>query len=213
MLNVLMIIVIAISSPTGASLKLPRKLNAPVPSTEIIFSEPEGMSVMGVPGMRRRCEPNRVVAPCHVSFAQGTVYGLKMANIQGHPSVELYSTLEVDLANPRTAAFLAANAVPIIITGEDVGTVLSGRPIVKVTYLPAPEFQELAWPVETISSYRLSPDSDPIVEAARRGDIMVVLRIEPRAGNAIESANGTRPTRACCLARCAGRLRCRLGRR
>jgi hypothetical protein len=79
---------------------------------------------------------------------------------------------------PRTAAFLAHNAIPVQLTPEDFDQVLSGNFVTKVIYLPDPEFQELAVAgVETLVSTRLDPGVDPIVEADRRGAILAVVRI------------------------------------
>ena len=71
---------------------------------------------------------------------------------------------------PRTAAFLAHNAIPVAFTDEDFDQVLTGNFVTKVIYLPDPEFQQLAVAgVETLVSTRLDPGVDPIVEADRRG--------------------------------------------
>ena len=79
---------------------------------------------------------------------------------------------------PRTAAFLAHNAIPVQFTEEDFDQVLSGNFVTKVIYLPDPEFQELALAgVETLVSTRLDPGVDPIVEADRRGAILAIVRL------------------------------------
>jgi hypothetical protein len=92
--------------------------------------------------------------------------------------VELYPTLEVGPAMPRTQAFLAHNAIPVQFTEEDFGQVLSGNFVSKVIYLPDQEFQELALAgVETLVSTRLDPGMDPIVEADRRGAILAIVRL------------------------------------
>ena len=111
--------------------------------------------------------------PGRYNFPQGAIYRLKLTNIPGRPGVELYPTLEVGPALPRTEAFLAHNAIPVQFTEEDFDQVLSGNFVTKVIYLPDPEFQELALAgVETLVSTRLDPGVDPIVEADRRGAIL-----------------------------------------
>ena len=187
--------------------------STPVPDTQVMFFGPGVMTVVCNTGSCRWYDSEPLVVPCRRNLPRGFIYGLKLAGLSGHPGVELYPTLEVALADPRTTTFLERSAVPVTFAEEDIATVLSGKPVTKVTYLPAPEFRELAMPVETIVSYRLDPGADPIAEAARRGDVMVVLRIEPGAASAARRYDEARPTQACRSARFAGRLRCRFGRR
>jgi hypothetical protein len=92
--------------------------------------------------------------------------------------VELYPTIEVATAVPRTEAFLAHAPIPVEFTQEDLDQVLSGNFVTKVIYLPDPEFQELAVAgVGTLVSTRLDPGVDPITEASHRGAILAVVRI------------------------------------
>ena len=117
-----------------------------------------------------RFDSEPLVAPARYNFPQGHIYRLKLANIPGRPGVELYPTLEMAPAMPRTEAFLAHNAIPVQFTEEDFDQVLSGNFVTKVIYLPDPEFQELALAgVETLVSTRLDPGVDPIVEAIAAG--------------------------------------------
>jgi hypothetical protein len=105
--------------------------------------------------------------------------------------VELFPTIEVAPINPRTAAYLDHNAVPVQFTNEDFDQVATGNYVTKVIYLPDPEFQDLALAnVETLVSTRLDPGDDPIVEADRRGSIMAIIRL----GNKVQSVHA--PTAA-----------------
>ena len=89
----------------------------------------------------------------------------------------LYPTLEVVPGNARTEAFLAHSAVPVAFTNEDFNQVLAGNYVVKVIYLPDPQFQDLATAgPEEIVSTRLEPGADPIAEAHRRGSVLLVVR-------------------------------------
>jgi hypothetical protein len=67
--------------------------------------------------------------------------------------------------------------------------VLAGNFLVKVIYLPDPQYQDLAavaGPAEVIST-RLEPGVDPIAEARRRGEILLIVRM----GNIDLDAKGT----------------------
>jgi hypothetical protein len=109
---------------------------------------------------------------------QAAIYRLKLSDIPNHQGVELYPTLEVVPTNNRTSTFLAHSAVPVNFTEDDFQQVAAGNYVVKVIYLPDPQFQDLAvaGPEEIVSS-RLEPGVDPIAEAYRRGSILLVVRL------------------------------------
>jgi hypothetical protein len=153
----------------------------PVQRTQVRFLQPSGMKVSwytvsadGKPGYSE----NAVLVPGRYNFLQAAIYRLKLSAIPGQPGVELYPTLEVVPANPRTEEFLAHSPVPLVFTAEDFRQVASGNYLVKVIYLPRREFQDQAVvaPGEIVST-QLEPGADPITEALRRGDILAVLRL------------------------------------
>ncbi len=147
--------------------------------TEVRFVGPDKMKVswcgMSADG---RQAMGHVDVPGRYNFVQGAIYRLKLSDIPSLPGVELYPTLEVVPANARTETFLAHSAVPVSFTNEDFEQVQAGNYLVKVIYLPHPQFQDLAaaGPDEIISS-RLDPGADPIAEAHRRGNILLVIRM------------------------------------
>jgi hypothetical protein len=153
---------------------------APIPTvtSQIAFGGPEGMHVQWDVTAPGAFDSEPLVCPGRFDFPQGAIYRLKLSNIPGRPGVELYPTLEVAPAMPRTEAFLAHNAIPIVFTPEDFDQVVAGNFVTKVIYLPDPEFQELALAgVETLVSTRLDPGVDPIQEADRRGSILAIVRM------------------------------------
>lgn len=147
-------------------------------SVQMLFNRPEGMEVHydvvgdGTFGS----EP--LYIPGRLEFPAGAIYRLKLTNIQGREGVELYPTVEIAGPNPRTAAYLAHNAIPIQFTPDDFEQVLSGNFVTKVIYLPDPEFQgDALIGVDVLVSNRLDPGLDPIVEADRRGSILSIIRM------------------------------------
>jgi hypothetical protein len=147
-------------------------------TSQFAFIGPDGMEVRWDVSGVSQFDSEPLVAPGRQNFGQMAIYRLKLTNIPGRPGVELYPTLEVGPATPRTDAYLAHNAIPIQLTEEDLDQVLSGNYVTKVIYLPDPEFQELALAgVETLVSTRLDPGVDPIVEADRRGAILAIFRV------------------------------------
>ncbi len=152
----------------------------PMPNraSQVTFVGPEGMTVTWDISMPGQFDSEPLICPGRYNFPQGAIYRMKLTNMPARPGVELYPTLEVGSAMPRTAAFLSHNAIPVQFTDEDFDQVLSGNFVTKVIYLPDPEFQELALAgVETLVSTRLDPGVDPVVEADRRGAILAVVRL------------------------------------
>ncbi len=119
----------------------------PVQRTEVRFVGPPGMKIAwygpsadGKGGFG----PQYLEAPARYNFLQASIYRLKLSDIPNHPALELYPTLEVVPAKQQTCTFLAHSAVPISFTEEDFMQVAAGNFVVKVIYLPDPQFQDLA---------------------------------------------------------------------
>ena len=147
-------------------------------SSQVAFVGPDGMIVNWDVSMPGQFDSDPLVCPGRYNFRQAAIYRLKLTNIPSRAGVELYPTIEVGPAVPRTAAFLSHNAIPAQFTEEDFDQVLSGNFVTKVIYLPDAEFQELASAgIETLVSTRLDPGVDPIAEADKRGAILAVIRL------------------------------------
>ncbi len=147
-------------------------------SSQVAFIGPDGMVVNWDVSMPGQFDSDPLVCPGRYNFRQAAIYRLKLTNIPARPGVELYPTIEVGPAVPRTGAFLSHNAIPAQFTEEDFEQVLSGNFVTKVVYLPDAEFQELASAgIETLVSTRLDPGVDPIAEADKRGAILAVIRL------------------------------------
>lgn len=153
----------------------------PTKRTSVRFLSPAGMKISwyaptcdGKTGF----SSTQIEAPGRYNFLQAAIYRLKISDIANRPGLELYPTLEVVPSNSKTDPFLAHSSVPISFTDEDFDQVAAGNFVVKVIYLPDPQFQDLATtgPDEVVSS-RLEPGVDPIAEAHRRGSILLIIRI------------------------------------
>lgn len=164
-------------APVGPIGSIP-PMPAPSTTSQVLFVSPDGMQVAWDVGGVGMYDSTPKVVPFSKNFPQGGIYRLKITNIEGQPGVELYPTLEIGFATPRTEAFLAHNAIPVQFTEDDFAQVRTGTYVTKVIYLPDPNYQELALAnVETLVSTRLDPGVDPIVEADRRGSIMAIVRL------------------------------------
>jgi hypothetical protein len=167
---------------------LPPHMQAPINArTSVRFGEPGEMRVTwyGPGGLN----DTPLVTPFRYNFAQGGIYRLKISNIPGRAGVDLYPTVEVVPASPKSATYLAHSSVPLSFTDEDFEQVTAGNFLVKVVYLPDPQYQDLAavaGPAEVIST-RLEPGVNPVDEARRRGEVLLVVRM----GNIDLDAKGT----------------------
>lgn len=149
---------------------------------QILFDRPELMQVSWDVSGIGRYDSEPLIVPGRQNFSQGGIYRLRVSNIEGRPGLTLYPTLEIGVASPRTAAYLAHSAIPIQFTQEDFDQVAAANFVTKVIYVPDPQFQELALAgVDTIVSTRLDPGVDPITEADRRGAILAILRVGNKA--------------------------------
>jgi hypothetical protein len=149
--------------------------------SQIFFVDPPGMQVgwqTAANNGDRVYLPAQLIVPARYNFTQGYIYRLKISNIPNRPGLSLYPTIEVAPSTPATDAYLTHNPIPVQFTEEDFDQVQAGNFVTKVIYLPDPKYQELAVAgVETLVSTRLEPGVDPILEADRRGTILLVLRL------------------------------------
>jgi hypothetical protein len=153
-------------------------VSGPPPTVQVTFGRPDGMYIKYDATGNGQFDSEPLVVPARQNFPQGGLYRIKLTNIAGREGVELYPTVELAYANPRTGAYLAHNSVPIQFTDEDFDQVLTGNFVTKVIYLPDPDFQGPALAgIDTLVSTRLDPGIDPIVEADRRGSILAIIRL------------------------------------
>jgi hypothetical protein len=151
---------------------------AMAPKVQVIFNLPESMQILYDIVGDNTFTSDPLVVPGRLEFPQGGIYRMKLTQIEGRPGVELYPTLEIAMGTPRTSAYLAHNAVPVQFTDEDFEQALSSNFVTKVIYLPDPEFQgDAIAGIDTLTSTRLEPGLDPIIEADRRGSILAIIRL------------------------------------
>ncbi len=167
--------VAAVGALTGAPSPYPAQ------RTQVRSTGPNGMRIAWfapTPDGRPGFGTQYLEAPGRYNFLQAAIYRLKLSDVPNRPGVELYPTMEVVPGNAKTAVFLAHSPVPVTFTEEDFNQVAAGNFLVKVIYLPDPQFQDLASTgTDEVISSRLEPGVDPIAEAHRRGSILLVVRL------------------------------------
>ncbi len=121
---------------------------------------------------------DQLETPGRYNFLQGGAYRLRLSNIPRRPGLFLYPTIEVAAQNPKTTTFIAHSAVPLSFTDDDIEQAIAGNFVVKVIYLPDPQFQDIATagPDEVVST-KLEPGIDPLQEAQRRGSVLLIVRL------------------------------------
>lgn len=164
--------------PPGGGVMMASGRPSMISTAQVTFGTPDGMHVRYDVTGSGFFDSEALVVPARQNFPQGGLYRLKLTNIPSRPGVELYPTVELAYANPRTGAYLAHNSVPLQFSEEDFDQVLTGNFVTKVIYLPDPAFQGPAIAgIDTLVSTRLDPGVDPIVEADRRGSILAIIRL------------------------------------
>lgn len=145
------------------------------PCSQIIFANPEGMTVTWDVTEPGKFDSDPLKVPGRYNFPNGAAYRLRLTDIPGHEGMVIYPTIEVAPPLPRTEAYLDKNAIPVSFTEADWDAILQGRFVTSVVYLPDSEDGLLA--AETIVDRMLEPGVDPIVEADRRGAILAIVRL------------------------------------
>jgi hypothetical protein len=117
----------------------------------------------------------------NAALVVGELYRIRIGNIPLFEEAEVYPTIEMlNRLYPPEGQKLRF-PIPIQITQEELQLAISGQLVTRVIYLEDPQ---LAYPEsQTGNEQRLtpiSPDSDPLQEADRRGRPMVILRMGSR---------------------------------
>jgi RNA polymerase sigma factor (sigma-70 family) len=150
---------------------------AEVRTLQVRLAGPPGMKVARfVPPSDSKAKPTQSAAkeaPCRLNLPLGQVVRLKLSNIPDRPGLVLYPSVEVVPVNSKTAAFVANSFVTLKLTPEDFEQVADGRLVTKVIYLKG----EGGGDADEIVSPRLEPGVDPIAEAVRRGQLLMVVRL------------------------------------
>jgi|GEM_PF-752949 len=149
------------------------------PAWQMRIATPEDMLIAVADERGRFDQASQHKVPARLNLAPGRIYRWKITNITGRPGLELYPTLETSETSSRTEAFLAHSAIPLRFTDEDFDQALTGKLVTKAIYLPV---IPTATEAETIASTQLDPGVDPIVEAKRRGTLLVVIRLGNKDG-------------------------------
>lgn len=165
----------------GSTKPIPGSTDAKLIDAQVLFRNPEGLKIVWSAFQK----DNTQLVPARLNLKSGRQHGFMLTSLPGREGLELAGSIEVAAMTNSSKAFLSHNAIPVEFTEEDFDQVASGNLVTKVVYLPAPDFQEQAIAgVEMLVSTRMDPGMDPVVEGAKRGQILAVLRL----GNRVKAA-------------------------
>ncbi|NND99808.1 MAG: hypothetical protein HKN47_21010, partial [Pirellulaceae bacterium] len=74
-------------------------------TAQVTFGRPEGMQVRYDQSGSGLFDSEPLIVPARQNFPQGGLYRVKLTNVPGREGVELYPTIELAYANPRTGAY------------------------------------------------------------------------------------------------------------
>jgi RNA polymerase sigma factor (sigma-70 family) len=150
---------------------------APAGTLQVRLAGPAGMKVArflpAKDGKAKSEQSATKEAPCRLNLSLGETVRLKLSDVPNRPGLALYPSVEVMAASPKTAAFVANSFATLRFTDEDFEQVADGRLVIKVIYLKGSEGAE----PDEVASPRLEPGVDPIAEAGRRGQLLMVVRL------------------------------------
>jgi uncharacterized repeat protein (TIGR01451 family) len=150
------------------------------PLLYVQFVAPRGMQVTFYQGW---APPRLFTAPVTVAVRPGYAYRVKLSNIQDHPGLNLYPTVEVygTLQLPptqRTSDYPA----PVAFSDLDIRQAAASSMLTKVIYLEDPEkaVPTATLPGEPPLESEVPPTRDPWVEARELGRPVAVVRVGGR---------------------------------
>ncbi len=169
----------AVAAPAVAQMVPPLPGRGPSPLLFVRFLGPPGLRATFYQGQSRG---RAFDAPVAVGMRPGYFYRVQLSHLPGRPGVSIYPTLEVRGSlnlPPRLNA--SAYPAPVVLTDDDVESVLAGNLITKVVYLEHPDH---ALPTTTSPDLPTETDLPPgrnlLAEARDRGRPMLVIRMGGR---------------------------------
>ncbi|HTU93008.1 MAG TPA: DUF11 domain-containing protein [Gemmataceae bacterium] len=122
-------------------------------------------------------------APVAVGMRPGYAYRMRLSNLPAHAGVSIFPTLEVRGSLKLSPKLNSANyPAPVVLTENDIDSVLAGNLICKAIYLENPDRAYPATvPPAMPMELSLPPGSDLLTEAQDRGRLMILVRMGGRA--------------------------------
>jgi uncharacterized repeat protein (TIGR01451 family) len=120
-----------------------------------------------------------------VGLLVGHIYRLKVAEIQNHPSVQVYPTLEIINRLYPPEGLAERFPVAVQITQRDLEDAIAGRLVVRVIYVEDPNRPFPGGPDDPRITHAL-PDEDPLHVADELGRPIAILRIGSRTPDPAE---------------------------
>lgn len=147
---------------------------------EVKFRDTEGRAMKGRVTWHYSAgrKTETAAAPAFARVSLGAVYRFRIHDIEKHPGVSLYPSIElIDRLHPP-AGKADKYPVPIEFTSAEIDQAAAGRMVTKVVYLEQPQ---LAMPHgKPLPTATIPANRNLIVEADRRGRPMAIIRLGSR---------------------------------
>lgn len=119
-------------------------------------------------------------SPAMAACGVGHLYRLKISEIPGSPTLEVYPTVELlDRLHPPTGRELDF-PIPIVITEDDLSRARAGNLVTRVIYLEQPQLAQQLYPLKREIPQSVLPTTNVLQEADRMGRAMAIVRIGGR---------------------------------
>lgn len=119
-------------------------------------------------------------SPAMAACGVGHLYRLKIDQVPGSPSLEVYPTVELlDRLHPPTGRELEF-PIPIVITEDDLSRARAGNLVTRVIYLEQPQLAQQLDPLKREIPQSVLPTTNALQEADRLGRPMAIIRIGGR---------------------------------
>ena len=142
-------------------------------SAQILFESAGGLLVI-----KTSEEPISGYAPLRLNVAAGRSHEFRLIPKSSQSKTGgIFAHLDISGPTESVRPWLAANAIPVNVSREDVQQLTAGQSITKVIYLAKSSRAPVGSAVEVLVNTRLDPGVDPIAEADRRGTVLAVLRL------------------------------------
>lgn len=142
--------------------------------------------------IRGKDENWQLQVPFRKNLIPGTAYTFLMDQVPGRVdktdwpvpyrltrSYGLFLDMPGSTGTGASRYYLAQNSIPISVTDEDLDQADANNTVTKVYFLAkADKGKPVGRSIETIVSTRLDPGIDPLDEAAKRGQLLAVLKIQ-----------------------------------
>ncbi|HEX5447150.1 MAG TPA: hypothetical protein VFW87_25265, partial [Pirellulales bacterium] len=115
--------------------------------------------------------------PAEFAFPPGIEARIQLTGVSVPAAAPVYGLFSVSRGWAAELGPLGSTNLSINITEADLEAVTAGKPVTYVIYFATHSENEESPSIETLKSTALPPESDPVAEASRRGQMLATFRL------------------------------------